>query len=146
MDYSHLFKPKEAELIHSLIKQIQKLLKKGGYPDCTASFKYDKCCWFFMINKPLVIFFSIKIVKPTPISFHKRTTQCSFFNSKILIYRRHRIRLTLRELYACWTRVSSLLQKKKNENNPIVGASFCVYRECRGKAYHNAAWIIQQGN
>ena len=56
--------------------------------------------FFLMINKPPVFFsFNIKIIKPTPISFfHTHTTQCSFFNSKILIYRRHRIRLTLRAL------------------------------------------------
>ena len=44
LDYSHLFAPTEAKLVHSLIKQVQKMLKDGGHGDCTAHFKYDKCC------------------------------------------------------------------------------------------------------
>ena len=44
IDYSHLFGPAEAKLIHKYIENVSQMLVKGGHTDCTKLFSYDKCC------------------------------------------------------------------------------------------------------
>ena len=41
-DYSHLYHPAEAKLIHEYIEKVSKMLRDAGHTDCTKLFNYSK--------------------------------------------------------------------------------------------------------
>lgn len=44
MDYSHLYTPDLAALVHTHISNISAMLTERSMEDCTEYFNYDKCC------------------------------------------------------------------------------------------------------